>query len=79
MVFVTGSGTNLPLEALSIGQATLLNLFGTLMRYGEGTTAVNAEPSEISGMCIVDEIDAHMHVDLQYRALPALIRKFPKI
>jgi hypothetical protein len=70
----------LRLDALSAGQATLLNIFGTLMRYGDGTTGEEPPvPARIEGICIVDEIDAHMHIDLQRRALPELIKMFPRV
>lgn len=70
----------LPLESLSAGQGTLFNIFGTLMRYGDGTTPEGDSLSvNIAGVCVVDEIDSHMHVDLQYRAIPALIKLFPKV
>ena len=77
---LTEKSPSLPLESLSAGQATLFNIFGTLMRYGDGTTREYAQIStSISGVCIVDEIDAHMHIDLQCRAIPALIQMFPKV
>lgn len=70
----------IPLEALSAGQATLLNVFGTLLRYGDGTVLGSAPtPDQLVGICVVDEIDAHMHIDLQYRALPELIKLFPMV
>lgn len=70
----------IPLDALSAGQATLLNVFGTLLRYGDGTVLGSAPtPDQLVGICVVDEIDAHMHIDLQYRALPELIKLFPKV
>lgn len=70
----------IPLEGLSAGQATLLNIFGTLLRYGDGTVVGSAPtPDQLVGLCVVDEIDAHMHIDLQYRALPELIKLFPKV
>jgi hypothetical protein len=75
----SGSEVSLPLEALSAGQATLLNVFGTLLKYGDGTTEGGTKPELIKGICLIDEIDAHMHIDLQYRALPNLIRLFPKV
>jgi hypothetical protein len=68
----------MPLSALSAGQATLLNIFGTLLRYASYRKDLIAT-SEVSGICIIDEIDAHMHVDLQSRALPELISMFPKV
>lgn len=66
------------LDALSAGQATLLTVFGTLLRYGDISRPPRA-PSELEGICLVDEIDAHMHIDLQHRALPRLIKMFPKV
>lgn len=67
------------LDGLSGGQATLLNMFGTLLRYGDAGTGFLKAPNEMVGICIIDEIDAHMHVDLQIGVLPQLIRMFPKI
>lgn len=68
----------LPFEALSTVQATLLNIFGTLLRYGDEVMNP-VVPDQLEGICLIDEIDAHMHIDLQYRALPALIQMFPKV
>lgn len=68
------------LDALSGGQSILLGLFGTLLRYGDQSVsgpALNLD--SIEGICIVDEIDSHIHVDLQHRILPSLIKLFPKI
>jgi hypothetical protein len=77
---LTENSPALPLESLSAGQSTLFNIFGTLMRYGDGTTGGPfSQASLISGVCIVDEIDTHMHIDLQHRAIPALIKMFPRV
>jgi hypothetical protein len=65
------------LDALSAGQTSLLNLFGTLVRYGD--MAPSNPPPPVSGICLIDEIDAHMHVDLQNIALPKLIKMFPHV
>lgn len=67
------------LDGLSAGQATLLNTFGTLLRYGDQPAASPMTPNEMTGICIIDEIDAHMHMDLQHRALPMLIKMFPRV
>jgi AAA domain, putative AbiEii toxin, Type IV TA system len=74
--FATSSGIIPTLEALSAGQATLLGIFGTILSYGDQS---GFSHDDISGICLVDEIDAHMHVDLQHRALPELVRLFPKV
>jgi predicted ATPase len=62
------------LSSLSTGQATLLNIFGTILRYSDNRPGISPK-----GICIIDEIDAHMHIDLQYRALPKLLKLFPEI
>ncbi len=68
------------LNALSAGQATLLNIFGTLVRYAdEGRRGQPISLGDTRGICLIDEVDAHMHIDLQYKALPILVRMFPRI
>lgn len=66
------------LESLSAGQATLLSTFGKIMRYGDMPTN-SYRASEVEGICIIDEIDSHLHVDLQYQSLPRLMSIFPNI
>jgi hypothetical protein len=66
------------LDNLSAGQSTLLAIFGTLLRYGDsGTTPKPLE--QIEGVFIIDEIDAHLHADLQHEALPQLMKLFPRV
>jgi len=68
------------LSALSGGQAILLGLFGTLLRYADQSQWGSAlDLSAAEGICVVDEIDSHIHVDLQHKVLPGLIKLFPKI
>ncbi|WP_197460634.1 AAA family ATPase [Acetobacter tropicalis] len=68
------------LDALSTGQAILLGMFGSLLRYGDLSQNSSAlDLSSIIGICLIDEIDAHMHVELQYRIIPKLIKLFPKV
>lgn len=78
---VRGSSLAFPnLDALSTGQAILLGMFGSLLRYGDfSQSGTSIELSSINGICLIDEIDAHMHVDLQHKILPNLINLFPKI
>ncbi|MER8887023.1 AAA family ATPase [Mesorhizobium sp. M0598] len=66
------------LNSLSAGQATLLSIFSTILRYAD-TGQIASPAHEMQGIVLVDEIDAHLHADLQHRALPALMRLFPKI
>lgn len=66
------------LYALSAGQAMLLSIFGTILRYAD--TGKGPQPTrEMTGIVLVDEIDAHLHADLQHDVLPTLIALFPKI
>lgn len=67
-------------DALSTGQAILSELFITILRYAD---SINIRQSvtlkDISGIVIIDEIDAHLHTDLQYHALPRVMKLFPKV
>lgn len=42
-------------------------------------TKDDVELSEITGCVLIDEADANLHIDFAYRALPALMKLFPKI
>lgn len=78
MIFA-GNQVLLPgLDAFSAGQARLLGVFGTILRYADVAEAAKP-PSEMEGIVVVDEVDAHLHSDLQHDILPSLIRLFPKI
>lgn len=67
-------------DALSTGQAILADLFITILRYAD---AIDINKSihltDIEGIVVVDEIDAHLHADLQYRVLPKVMSLFPKV
>jgi len=76
-----GNGVIVPsLIHLSAGQALLFNLFATIVRYADRTDlqkSINLH--EVEGIILVDEIDAHLHTDLQYEVLPKLVKLFPKV
>jgi hypothetical protein len=76
-----GNGIVIPsLSHLSAGQALLFNLFATIIRYAERTDLQKSvHLSEIKGIVLIDEIDAHLHTDLQYEVLPKLVKLFPKV
>ncbi|MEO6216638.1 MAG: AAA family ATPase [Sphingomonas sp.] len=68
------------LDALSTGQALLLGMFGSIIRYGDiSQTGSGLDLSSIEGICLIDEIDAHIHIDLQHNILPKIVKMFPKI
>ncbi len=76
-----GNGVIVPsLIHLSAGQALLFNLFATIVRYADRTDLQKSiHLSEIRGIVLIDEIDAHLHTDLQYEVLPKLVKLFPKV
>jgi len=68
------------LKHLSAGQALLFNVFATIIRYADrGDLHKSIRLYEIEGIVLVDEIEAHLHADLQYQVLPRLIRLFPEV
>jgi AAA domain, putative AbiEii toxin, Type IV TA system len=76
-----GNGIVIPsFVHLSAGQAILFNLFSTIIRYADRwdiEKSINL--SEIKGIVLIDEIEAHLHTDLQYEVLPKLVKLFPKV
>ena len=64
------------IDNLSLGESLLLNLFINIIRHGDNPPKL---AEEIQGIVAVDEIDVHLHTDLQNSVLPELISMFPKI
>lgn len=64
---------------LSSGETSLLNLFLSILRDFDLTSAQLGRTEDIRGIVIVDEIDLHLHADHQHEILPNLIRMFPKV
>ncbi|EGK8076736.1 AAA family ATPase [Campylobacter lari] len=64
------------INQLSLGELTLLNLFVNIVRH---TDLSNETMDKLEGIVVVDEIDVHLHSDLQSKVLPSLIKLFPKI
>ena len=68
------------LQSLSEGQSQLFHLFATIIRYGEHADInMSIRLRDITGLVIIDEVDAHLHPTLQHDVLPRLIRMFPKV
>ena len=66
------------IDSFSSGQAMLMGIFSTILRYADTGTKV-APTVDMRGIVVVDEIDAHLHADLMHDVLPQLMRLFPKI
>ncbi|WP_304542900.1 AAA family ATPase [Sulfurimonas microaerophilic] len=64
------------IDNLSLGESILLNLFINIIRHGDKPPKLT---TDIRGIVAIDEIDVHLHTDLQNAVLPELIRLFPKV
>jgi hypothetical protein len=64
------------IDNLSLGESILLNLFINIIRHGDKPPKLT---TDIRGIVAIDEIDVHLHTDLQNTVLPELIKLFPKV
>jgi predicted ATPase len=64
------------IDNLSLGESILLNLFINIIRHGDNPPKTT---EQIQGIVAIDEVDVHLHTDLQNSVLPELIKLFPKI
>ncbi len=67
------------LLGLSAGQAALFCIFCNLIRDFDLAGTQFNDISDVRGIVILDEADLHLHVDLQYRILPELMKIFPRV
>src|SRR5262249_42304121 len=65
------------LKHLSAGQGNLLNVFLTILRYADVPQCKSID--DVAGIVLIDEVDAHLHADLQYSSLPKLMKLFPRV
>lgn len=68
------------LNNLSAGQSTLLSIFANIIKSSDVSDlnkSINL--SQINGIVVIDEIDLHLHIELQKEILPKLIKLFPKV
>jgi len=65
------------LHEMADGYAAFLEIYmELLMRFEDSEAVVNYEQSAI---VMIDELEAHLHVELQKRALPFLVKMFPNV
>lgn len=68
------------LNNLSAGQSTLLSIFANIIKSSDVSDlnkSINL--NQINGIVLIDEIDLHLHIELQKEILPKLIKLFPKV
>ena len=65
---------------LSSGELAILAVFAEILRQADRTFDMSSlELKEISGIVLIDEVDKHLHIQLQKEVLPELFRLFPKV
>ena len=73
---VQGDGTEADFNTLSDGYSAILNVVTELIMRMENK---NAKSYDIQGIVLIDEIETHLHIELQKKILPFLTSFFPKI
>lgn len=63
-------------QSLSSGYLAIFDIYADLLMH---TEYAQIKPSELAGIVIIDEIDAHLHVSLQRKILPFFTSSFPSI
>ncbi len=63
---------------LSSGEASILPLFGEILRQADNLEN-NIKLEKITGIVLIDEIDKHLHIKLQKEVLPKLLQLFPNV
>ena len=66
------------LDCLSKGQSSLLGIFLTILMHADAIRKTD-DIHSITGVCLIDEADAHLHSNLQAHTLPRLMALFPGI
>lgn len=64
---------------LSTGQIILIDLFLSIIKDNDMGFSQSKNLDDIKGIVIIDEIDLHLHIDIQHDILPELIKLFPKV
>ncbi len=67
------------IDNLSLGESILFNLFLNIIRHADSAASPVTDISNIQGIVIIDEIDTHLHTNLQIQVLPELIKLFKKV
>ena len=75
--FIEQQGRNkFDFNSLADGYSAILNIVTELMLRMEQTKSKNYD---VQGIVLIDEIETHLHIDLQKKILPFLTKFFPKI
>lgn len=69
----------LPVTSLSDGYQSTISWIADLLGHAFLDGSTNIEPSTMSGIVLLDEIDLHLHPTWQRRLVPILKKVFPKL
>jgi AAA domain, putative AbiEii toxin, Type IV TA system/AAA domain len=72
-------GLNLPFSALSDGYRAHIGWIGDLLYHLQSIAPPGSKLTSMTGVVLVDEIDAHIHPDWQRSVIPDLARTFPAL
>jgi AAA domain, putative AbiEii toxin, Type IV TA system len=64
---------------LSTGQSSILNIVLSILRDFDMSGESFERLEDVTGVVIIDEVDVHLHTDLQCNLLPEIISTFPKV
>lgn len=67
------------LMSLSAGESALFCLFASIIRDADLSDMSFGSTADICGTVVIDEVDMHLHVGLQYKVLPELLALFPRV
>jgi hypothetical protein len=76
--FRLGTGSLTPFEHLPDGYASLLKIWAELELGLEAARETHPEVSNWTGIALIDEIEAHLHLELQESVFPVLTQLFPQ-
>lgn len=65
--------------ALSTGEVVLIGIFLSIIRDFDLSTSGLRNTSDIKGVVVIDEVDMHLHTELQFDLLPKLLAMFPRV
>jgi predicted ATP-binding protein involved in virulence len=72
-----GTSTTIPnIFALSSGESSLFALFSSILFDFDRSGVEFTSLQEVKGIVVIDEIDTHLHLDLQREILPKLLKLF---
>lgn len=77
--FSSGTSAVSDISQLSEGEMNLFCIFLSIIKDWESTHGLVSGLNEISGCVLIDEVDLGLHIDYAYRALPKLMKLFPKV